>query len=120
MASTMDWIEMERPADRDRRKGKYVHLEGPDAREYVVAAPYEEAAYHAEIVARFLESRGLRAYHLATDGQWCEVHEPGWKVLGGGHYRLKPGSGRPELGGRSQCYGAADHERLIRALGVVE
>ena len=106
------------PARTSGQAGKFVHLRSPDG-EILATAPYGHAEYHAEIVAALLERLGVEAFVLGAGRDACEVYEPGWRILGGGHYRMDPSTGVLWLGGRSRVYGPCDLEGLSVRSGEI-
>ena len=114
------WREYCDPDQTGERKGKFVIIEAPEHKTYMVCATYKTAEYHAEIVARFLKEQGIYAFILVPTGESCQVYEKGWSVAGGGHYCFHREAKTLELKGNSIAYGGVDFNRLVTMLTLPE
>ncbi len=65
--------------------GKFVQIKKNET-EYLVFAPKEFAAYHANLVEQFCKDRGLKGVH--GEGKRFVIHDPGWAVVGGGKFEM--------------------------------
>jgi hypothetical protein len=96
-------------------RGKFVVLErGSDPHQaelHIVFGPVNEFPYHANIVYEYLVTRG-RAQAVMTDGSHCRVTSPGWRILGGGQYRLDDLTHTVHLNEKSTAYGKYPQQRL--------
>ena len=99
---------------RQPRRGKFVVLRDGTGH-HAAFAPSELAAYHANIVERFLRDVGVGgAYNRKGD-----VYHAGashWKVEGGGHWEFDPARGVVGLCGASLAYGGLDLEAFADEL----
>lgn len=109
-------------------RGKFVVLEyEPETHHrelHIVLGPVNEFPYHAHIVYEYLVNRG-RALAVMVDGSFCRVTSPGWKILGGGQYRLDDLTHTVHFNEKSTAYGkypkpslAAIETDLPNALGL--
>ena len=84
-------------------KGKHLHL---------ALSPVAETPFHANIVLRYLESENLgKAALIGTTG--LRFLTKGWKVQGGGYYKVEPWSKLITLYGKSTAFGKYQ-EKLIQ------
>ena len=98
---------------QENPRGKFVVIsDGQNL--HVVLGPVNRYAYHANIVFAYTEEAG-RA-HASLDGSGlCHLLTPGWKVLGGGQYRLDDLTHTLKFSEKSTAYGKYPIEKL-RAL----
>lgn len=82
--------------------------------QYAIFAPYAMCTYHAQIVARFMQLRGMRG-SLNTRGDRFHCSSDGWNVDGGGHWQRSP-EGVLTLFGESTVYGGVDLDNLVSQL----
>ena len=69
----------------DKIAGKFVQIRNDSAEEYLVFSPKELSRYHADIVGRFCDERGIPGvYHNAL--KCFDIHDPEWVVIGGGKF----------------------------------
>jgi len=84
-------------------KGKFIQVLSEEA-EYIIMAPREMSAFHANIAERFFSSRGVRGrYNHKRDDY--KIDHPVWTILGGGHWELEGDPGVLTLSGESMAYG---------------
>ena len=102
-----------RPADGSdqpsQSEGKFVQLVLEDC-EYLVFAPFSLHGYHNQIVAHFLDDRGIS--HRWRDPETLDVDTPSVRVIGGGRYRVDAAAQALHLWDNSQVYGRFDSRGL--------
>lgn len=98
------------------REGKFIIVEGEGAR-HIVFSPKGYRTFHANIAEEFLNAQGISgSYNHKRDHY--NINHPGWRIMGGGHWRL---SGRRlELLGESLAYGKFASDGLLDALRATE
>jgi hypothetical protein len=102
----------------ESRSGKFVQIRN-DEEEYVVLSPSELSKYHANIVGRFCELRGIRGeYNPKRD--YFFVQDSEWEVVGGGFWQLDTMGRTLRLSGASAGYGIFDDENLLKDIGSLE
>lgn len=102
----------------DIRSGKFVQITNAEE-EYVVLSPPEISKYHATIVERFCELRGIRGeYNPKRD--YFFVQDSEWEVIGGGFWQLDMTGMTLRLSGASTGYGRFNDENLLRNIGSLE
>ena len=102
----------------DIRSGKFVQIRN-DEDEYVVLSPPELSKYHATIVERFCELRGIRGeYNPKRDYYFVKDSE--WVVIGGGFWQLDTTRRTLRLSGASTAYGRFDNENLLKNIKAVD
>jgi len=105
------------PAPEPVRKGKFVQIWQGDAAEYFVCAPRALATYHANLVQRFLDERGVAGrYNEKRDTFWHDDER--WVVLGGGHFTLDTQARTLWLSGASMAYGTFEPAGLAERLAA--
>jgi hypothetical protein len=92
------------------RGGKFVQIRSQDT-EYIVLAPKGLADYHAQIVERFADLRGLAGMMNRTD-MHHEIYEDGWTVVGGGAWSMDESRQELSFGSESKAYGRFDRRPL--------
>ena len=94
-------------------EGKFVQLRW-QGQEYLVFAPFKIHRYHNQIVAHFLQERGIAHHWL--DGERLAIDDPRIRVIGGGRFRLDPGRGSLALWDDSQVYGRFQERGLAEKI----
>jgi hypothetical protein len=101
-----------------KRTGKFVQLRNYDS-EYLVLAPKEMAAYHANIVERFFTEQRIKgAYNKKRDLYTTKDTE--WDIVGGGVWAINEGEKSLAFSGRSIAYGSYDRRGLKDRLSAVK
>ena len=101
-----------------RREGKFVVMKNGDKR-HVVFSPRGLSVFHANIVERFLNERGITGQYNAKRDVFYFLSSE-WEVEGGGHWSLDETGGSLCISGKSLAYGSVDLEELALQLGSVE
>jgi len=96
-------------------EGKFVHIVGPQE-EFLVLSPVELAEYHSHIVQRFSRRRHDISSIASPSGNEVRFGTPGWKIKGGGRFRLERDAEILHLWGSSRIYGRFDGSHLRHAL----
>lgn len=96
-------------------EGKFVHIVGPKE-EFLVLSPVELTEYHSHIVQRFSRRRQDLSSISSPSGNEVRFGTPGWKIKGGGRFRLDHGAGTMYLWGASKAYGKFDGAYVRQAL----
>ncbi|HUU44953.1 MAG TPA: hypothetical protein VM118_04405 [Acidobacteriota bacterium] len=89
----------------DVRTGKFLHIVGPDD-EYLVLSPTELTKFHAHIVKRFCGLHEDLSSSSPHSQEEILIDQRGWRVRGGGRFRLDQRSRTLTLWGSSKAYGA--------------
>ena len=100
-------------------EGKFVHIIGPQE-EFLVLSPTELTEYHSHIVQRFSRRRHDLSSISSPSGNEVRFGTPGWKIKGGGRFRLDHGAGTMHLWGSSKAYGKFDGAHLRQALKSID
>jgi hypothetical protein len=94
-------------------EGKFVQLV-MEHREYLLFAPAARHRFHNQILAEFLDARGVPTIWVSeSELVFCQ---PGLRVLGGGRYRADPAGRELRLWDESSAYGRYDDEGLAKRL----
>jgi hypothetical protein len=98
--SVKSYARLDNPEGCD---GKFVLLtKGKDL--HLVLSPIAETPYHANIVLRYLDGEGLgKAALIGSTG--LRFLTKGWKVQGGGYYKVEPWAKIITLHGKSTAFG---------------
>ena len=99
----------------DVRTGKFVHIVGPDD-EYLVLSPTEMTKFHAHIVARFCRLHEELSSSFSASHEKVDIDQRGWRVRGGGRFRIDASAKVITLWGSSKAYGVFDTERILKGL----
>jgi hypothetical protein len=102
----------------DKRLGKFVQIRNNE-KEYLVLSPKGLSVYHANIVERFFTQRKIKG-NYNSKGDYYEIDENGWVVLGGGIWAISETDRLLHLSGSSQAYGQYDRRGLRERLEEVE
>lgn len=92
-----------------RLEGKFVQLVFQDC-EHLVFAPFMLHGYHNQILARFLDERGIS--HRWRNPEVLDVETPALRVIGGGRYEVDVEAKTLSLWDNSQVYGRFDSHGL--------
>lgn len=96
------------------RGGKFVQLTD-STRQCLVLSPMELHPFHANIIEAFLLSEGVSGtYNKKRDNY--STKGSGWKVLGGGIWRLSEPESTIRFGGASLAYGPLVSRGLARRI----
>ena len=95
--------------------GKFVHIAGP-VDEYLILSPRELTKYHAHIVERFCQIHAGLTCTPAPSGDAALLDQSGWRVCGGGRFRLNRAEQELTLWDSSKAYGAFDGAHIRNAL----
>ena len=96
------------------RGGKFVQLTD-GTQDCLVLSPMDLHPFHANITEAFLLSKGTQGrYNSKRDHYFTET--TGWKVLGGGVWRLSEPEGTIRFGGASLAYGPFVSRGLARRI----
>jgi hypothetical protein len=94
--------------------GKFIQVRsGPTT--YVVFSPKAYTKYHAHVLERFCQDKGLEGA-WDTAGERFTVTDRAWEVLGGGKFDLDTKRRMLRLYGDSMAYGRFDERGLRDAL----
>ncbi|MEW5701622.1 MAG: hypothetical protein AB1792_05275 [Candidatus Zixiibacteriota bacterium] len=99
--------------------GKFVHITGPHE-EFLVLSPVELTEYHAHIVQRFSRRRRDISSISSPSGNDVRFGTPGWRIKGGGWFRLDHAAGVMHLWGASKAYGKFDGAYLRKTLATTD
>ena len=94
--------------------GKFVQLRAASA-EYFVFAPLEVCRYHADILERFCNKRGIPGIYHDTEKRY-EILDDAWSVIGGGKYILDTAQRHIRLFGNSMAYGNFDRSGMKKKI----
>lgn len=98
-------------------EGKFVQIV-VENREYLVFAPFVRHRFHNQILAEFLDARGIPTIWASqSELVFCST---GLKVLGGGRYRADPESRVLKLWDESTAYGRFYEQGLAQRLRASE
>jgi hypothetical protein len=111
----VDIIELQAPAPEPGNisEGKFLQLRLDDT-EYLLFAPQQRHRYHNQILAEFLQQRGIE-HHWATPER-LEVSSARVDVLGGGRFRVDEREGLLELWDDSHAYGRFQEQDLKKRI----
>lgn len=99
------------------RTGKFVQLTN-ETTEFVVFSPKDNTTYHADILAIFCKQQGIAHTYNAAD-KYLEILDTGWKIIGGGMWKIDEKEKLLALWGYSQAYGKFDTDGIIDKLTSV-
>lgn len=102
----------------DKRLGKFVQIRNKGT-EYLILSPKGLSAYHANIVERFFTQRKIVGKYNGK-GDYYEIFEDGWEVLGGGIWAINEADGLLHLSGSSQAYGQYEGRGLREKIKAVD
>jgi hypothetical protein len=102
----------------DKRLGKFVQIRNND-KEYLVLCPKGLSVYHANIVERFFTQLKIKG-NYNSKGDYYEINENGWEVLGGGIWAINETDRLLHLSGSSQAYGQYDRRELREKIEGLE
>ena len=71
---------------------------------YLLFAAIEQAEFHANIVERFTQSLKVSGHYNSNRDNY-HLHDPDWRILGGGHWEYQAATDVLTLFGRSLAYG---------------
>jgi len=97
-----------------QHEGKFVQVRDGSS-EYLVLALKSQAAYHANVAERFFSDMGVTGSYDSRRDHYS-VKDPGWTIVGGGHWKIDCGRGELELSGVSMAFGGFDRAGLARKL----
>ncbi len=122
----IDYSEFYYPeiAKRDiplRRGGKFVQILNEDKQQwYLVLSPKELSKYHANIVERFCNLQGDIPGAYRHGGEYFEIFDPAWSVLGGGFWEIDDESRMIRFYGSSRAYGRFTSEGLAERIRSID
>ncbi|MBF0465003.1 MAG: hypothetical protein HQK88_06645 [Nitrospirae bacterium] len=99
------------------RTGKFVQLTN-ETTEFVVFSPKDYTTYHADILVIFCKQQEIAHTHNAAD-KYLEIADTGWKIIGGGSWKIDENEKLLVLWGFSQAYGKFNPEGLKEKLATV-
>lgn len=94
----------------DKYAGKFVQIRN-DSTEYLILSPKEFIRYHADIVERFCNERGIKGVYNSAIKRF-DIHDPAWVVAGGGKFEIDKIKKHLRLYDNSMTYGRFDSKRL--------
>jgi Janus/Ocnus family (Ocnus) len=97
-----------------KRTGKFVQIRHGQT-EYLLFSPKEFTRYHADIVKRFCDERGIDGF-LNTTVKSFEIYDPDWMVIGGGKFELDSAEKHLRLYDDSMAYGRFDAKGLKKKI----
>lgn len=97
--------------------GKFLQLRWRGL-EHLIFSPAALHGYHAQILARFLEDRGIP--HHRTGDQSLAVDSPDLDVIGGGRFRVDQGGTTLYLWDNSQAFGRFDERGLAGRIAAAD
>jgi hypothetical protein len=103
----------------DKIAGKFVQMQN-DSAEYIVFFPRKVSRYHADIVKRFCDERGISGVYNNALKRF-DIHDPEWTVVGGGKFAIDRMKKQLRLYDDSMAYGKFNGQGLkekIRSLSV--
>jgi len=102
--------------------GKFVQVSRGET-EYIIFAPKEFAAYHADIVKHFCDERCIDGTYNHTEKRF-DIVDPAWTITGGGKFEIDRAQRTIRLFDNSLAYGKYDRrglrEKLARGQGFID
>lgn len=99
----------------EQRTGKFIQIAGGN-KEYIVLSPKGLSKFHANIAERFCEDHRIDGAYRGKRKEYFEIHDPGWRILGGGFWEINDRAKLLKLEGSSQAYGKFLPEGLAEGL----
>jgi len=99
------------------RSGKFVQIWLGHTEEFIVVAPKPLAAYHANIVERFLTERDVAGNYNAKRDVYAH-RDDAWTVIGGGRFELDDQARTLRFYSRSIGYGPFERPGLADRLAT--
>lgn len=96
----------------EQRDGKFIQAFSAKC-QYIVMAPKEMCAFHANIAERFFTGLGVNGRYNHKRDEF-KVDHSGWTIAGGGHWRIDDAALTLELAGESMAYGRFISNGLAR------
>jgi hypothetical protein len=90
----------------EKSAGKFVQLRAAFG-EYLVFAPLHVSRYHADIIERFCNMRGIPGIYRDTEKRF-EILDGDWCVIGGGKFMIDTKQRKIRLFDNSMAYGKFD------------
>lgn len=98
--------------------GKFV-LVNSDKDEFLILSPKELTPYHADIVQRFSEEKGLAGTFHKPQKRF-DIEEPGWAVNGGGKFEIDVAIKTLRFYDNSMAYGRFEAKALMENVESVK
>jgi hypothetical protein len=98
----------------DKIAGKFVQMQN-DSAEFLVISPKEFARYHADIVGRFCDERGIPGVYNNALKRF-DIHDPEWVVTGGGKFERDRIKKQLRLYDDSMAYGKFNGQGLKKKI----
>jgi hypothetical protein len=96
------------------RSGKFVQIISTET-EYLILSPKLFSPYHADIVERFCINKEIDGVY--DKGKYIYfIHDPSWKIIGGGRWLMDDTSRILNLFDHSQAYGRFDSTGLMEKI----
>ena len=92
-----------RDVTHEKITGKFVQLRSA-SKEFLVFAPLDLFRYHADILERFCNQRGITGIYLDTEKRY-EILDSDWSVIGGGKFMVDTTQRNIRLFDNSMAYG---------------
>lgn len=99
------------------RSGKFVQLWLDSTEEFIVVAPKDLAAFHANILERFFGARDVSGEYNAKRDMYTH-RDDAWTVIGGGRFELDDDARTLRLHSRSIGYGPFERPGLADRLSA--
>ncbi len=87
----------------DRLTGKFVQIRNGET-EYLIFATKDVAPYHADLLEKFCEERGIPGMYVKERKRY-DIHDPDWVIVGGGKFEIDKGKKSVLLYDDSMAYG---------------
>lgn len=104
------YLDIAKTTIPERYAGKFVQIRHKDT-EYIIFSPKELTKYHADLVERFCLENGLNGDYDSGHKRF-DIHDPAWKIIGGGKFELDRAGKQLRLYDDSMAYGKFDVEGL--------
>lgn len=98
----------------EKSAGKFVQLRAASG-EYLVFAPLHVSRYHADIIERFCNERGIPGIYRDTEKRF-EILDGDWYVIGGGKFMIDTKQRKIRLFDNSMAYGKFDRKGMKRKI----
>jgi hypothetical protein len=101
-----------------RRAGKFVQIKHEDT-EYLIFAPQEFTRYHADLVQKFCQDKGVDGSYNEQIKRY-DMHDPSWIIIGGGKFEIDDEENSLRLYDNSMAYGRFDSRGLKKKILAVK
>ncbi len=93
-----------------KRVGKFVQIKHKDT-EYLVFSPKEYTRYHADLVQKFCQEKGIDGSYNEQIKRY-DIHDTSWQITGGGKFEIDDEKRCLRLYDNSMAYGRFDSRGL--------